>query len=94
MTRAVTFAPLSELERVNRGMAEMAAADPNFMLSQLVQFKGSDGKPVAYVRVGVSYACKECTPALERALAKGPSWVVCELHKGPGPERPIVQRPS
>lgn len=69
---------------------ELADYEPNVLITLLVQLKGSDGKPEPHIRLGMTYSCKQCQPMFERALAKLPSWVLVELNRGPGPDKPIV----
>lgn len=82
ITRAITFAPF---EDAAKHWPELVGVDPNVVLQRVVQIKENptdkDGKP--YVRLGVAYACESCTPAMETALAKLPSWVLVEINRGP-----------
>lgn len=90
--RAITLAPLDEARRHFPDVDRLAEYAPQELLMRTVAIRESPmvkaGKP--YVRLGVAYACKSCAPTMERALAKLPSWVIVEINRGPGPERPVV----
>jgi hypothetical protein len=89
--RAITFGPYSEVANDN-GLAPLVnGAPPTELFKRIVQFRGPDGKPRPYVRLGVAYSCKQCGPSFERSLAHLPSWVEVEFNRGPGPEKPLVQ---
>jgi len=86
--RARTFAPIEELHR----------RSPEFLIQLALRNEGrvpviefTYGK---FVCIGDAYACDLCRGALERELAKAPSWVLVELDNGPGKDRPIVQVPE
>lgn len=83
--RARTFVPFADFVKNMPELAmQMAAANGGSI--PCVDFKHG-----RHVRVGDAYACDLCAGALERALARGPSWVVVDIERGPGPERPVVQ---
>lgn len=94
--RAITMAPLDEVKKRDPDFDQLSAlalinaeAAERFY-KMCVQIKGSDGKPQTYIRLSTAYACKSCGPAMERALAKGPSWVIVEINRGPGPDKIIT----
>lgn len=43
--------------------------------------------------VGVAYACAACRQSLESAAAKGPSYVLVEIDRGPGEDKIVSQVP-
>ncbi len=89
LTRAMTFMPLDELQKRDPAFAVLAEVAPEKILAMIVQFKGSEGKPVPHVRIATVYACKSCTPTMEKSAARAPSYAVVEIHRGVGPDRPM-----
>lgn len=87
MTRAITMIELKEAIKRQPAIAEVIKASPEGFLQNIVQIKGTDGKPMQYMRLGIAYACKSCTPQLEKTLARAPSHVICEISRGPGSDR-------
>jgi len=47
--------------------------------------------PEDFIRVSEKVACDRCKATAERAAARGPSWVVVEIKRGPGDINPVVQ---
>lgn len=94
--RAIVMAPLDEVKKRDPDFAqisELATTNPEAakrFFEMLVQIKGSDGKPVPHVRLSTAYACKRCGPTMEKTLAKGPSWCIVEINRGPGPQKIIT----
>jgi hypothetical protein len=85
-----TFMSVKDLKaRDPNGFGLLCEIDPDAVARMLVSFKGSDGRPVPYVRIATVYACKHCAAAAERAAAHGPSYAVVEIDRGPGAD-PIV----
>lgn len=83
--RVVSFAPVDELiRRAPQLVVDLARQHGGRV--PVVDFK--HGK---HVRVGEVFGCSICRAAVERAAARGPSWVVVEFQDGPGPERTTVQ---
>jgi len=80
--RAITLAPFSDVMSHSKMFGML---DPVTVAQMIVQIKGSDGRPIPYVRIGIVYACKQCVPVLERFLAKLPSWVIVEINRPPKP---------
>lgn len=87
-TRAIVMLEMKEALK-NPSVSLLAQLAPEDILKQTVQIKGSDGKPRPYFRVSVVYACKTCTPAMEKQLAKAPSHAIVEINRGPSPDRII-----
>lgn len=55
----------------------------------LIHFKGPSG-PVAYFRFSIAYSCPLCRHAVEKELAKAPSYMVVEINEGPDPKNRLV----
>lgn len=89
LTRVITMMEMAEA-RKNPMVEAMMAMGPEAFMSQVVAIKGSDGKPQPYLRTGVAYACKGCTPALEKIAAKAPSHCIVEINRGPGEDKPLI----
>jgi hypothetical protein len=87
--RAIVMAPFSDV--ANDNAFGINQDDPAELFKVLVPLRGSDGKPVPFVRLNKAYACKNCGPAFERYLAKLPSYFVVEINRGPGTDKPLVQ---
>jgi hypothetical protein len=90
ITRVIVMAPLSEMRRRNGALDALASCSPQSLVEQLVQIDEGDGTPKPYLRVSVVYACKQCSPALEREAAKAPSWCIVEINRGPGPDKVVT----
>jgi len=84
LLRAITLAPIDEAKRYYPEIEALPSPD---LFKILVPLDPGDGKPRPHVRLGVAYACRECGPTMERALAKLPSWVVVDINRGPAQER-------
>jgi hypothetical protein len=88
--RAIVLVPLDEAQRRNM-LPPGSILNPQ-ILKCIVVIKEDPsavrGKP--YVRISITYACRQCRPALEKALAKGPSWAIHELQVGPDPTNRVV----
>lgn len=93
MTRAIVMMELKEAMKnpTIQSLAEMAPLEfMEFLQKNTVQIKTTDGKGTTpYFRVSVVYACKSCTPAMERQMAKSPSHCIVEINRGPGTDRII-----
>lgn len=88
--------PLSTI-RVLYPLDELVKRDGNFVGTMLMKDPEAFKKMCVettegiLVRVSTVYACKSCTPAAERAAAKGsPSWCVVEINRGPGPDKLVT----
>ena len=77
---------MDEMRKRDPLFDEVMAVDPAKFMALLIQTKHGP-----YVRVSTTFACKQCTPALERVVAKQPSWAIVDINKGPGPDKPIFQ---
>ncbi len=43
------------------------------------------------IRTSEAYACRLCSPSLERTVARhAPSYALVDLERGPGPDNPVV----
>lgn len=86
LTRIITLAPLKEAMKRYPSVALLAQTNEQLLLEQLVPIRENptDKRPTPYVRLGVAFACKTCTPAAEREAAKAPSWCIVEINRGPG----------
>lgn len=95
LVRAIVMLPLDEVRKrdpefdrvVQLASVNPAAAQQFFSI--LVQLKGIDGNPEPHIRISTTYACETCAPTMERVLAKGPSYAVVEINRGPGPDKII-----
>lgn len=94
LIRAISMAPLADARRHWPELDVLASESPVELFKRLVELKGSDGKPAPFVRLGIAYACQDCRRDMERAMAKLPSWVLVEINRGPGTDRPLVAVPS
>lgn len=83
--RIQTFVHLSDIEANARHALEIEIALGRLHTVQLVHGPG--------VRTGLIYACHLCAPAAEIAAAKGPSYAVVDIDRGPGEDKIISQVP-
>ena len=91
--RARTFMPLFDFLK-DYAQAAMALAAQHGGQLPCVDLRGPGNRPVKHVRLGEVYGCDGCKALLEKTLAKGPSYVVVDIQRGPGPERSIIQVPG
>lgn len=79
--------PADEAEK--RGLIPTGASKAPHLYPaiQPIAVKLTDGW---YIRASVCYACRACAPTMERALAKGPSWAVVEINRGPDPTNRVA----
>lgn len=93
VARAIVFAPLDECIKHGLVPAE-AAANPSVLLPITVQLNESVGSaalnPKTYIRLSITYACTQCLPSMERAAARGPSWMIVEFDRGPGADKIVT----
>lgn len=89
MTRFITLAPLDEMRKRDPAVEVVMKTDPQAFFKMLVPLKGASGQPEPYLRIATIYACGPCTPAAERAAAKGPSWCIVEINRGPGKDKVV-----
>lgn len=86
-SRAITFAPLKEI--FNREPERVAwLAQQNGGAVPIVEMN-TNGTPEKFVRLGETFACDICRPALEKAMAKLPSWVLVDWDDGPDPRNKV-----
>jgi hypothetical protein len=87
LVRAIVMMELKEAMK-NPAVAKVLEAAPEEIFKHIVQIKGADGKStIPYFRCSIVYACKHCTPALEKQLAKAPSHCIVEFNRGPGTDK-------
>jgi hypothetical protein len=81
--RCIRFMPMDEAK--NRGyIPQGTMATPAALAPFLVLLKGSDGRPVQFLRHDVTYSCDRCRPAHERTIAhETPSWAAVDWNHGP-----------
>jgi hypothetical protein len=89
-TRAISYAKLDELMQRTGGQ-ELIGRLLVAHRGQLPVIEFTYGK---FVKIGEVFACNLCRPTMEREAAKGPSWVLVHIDRGPGPEKPLVQVPG
>ena len=65
------------------------AQNPSKLAAILVPIQESTISRKLYVRISITYACRRCQREFERALAKGPSWCIVEINRGPGPDKVV-----
>ena len=88
--RIITYIEAAEGRK--RGFIPPFTGNPEIeaiVAKSLVQFKGPSG-PVPFFRDNIVYACRGCRPALERVMAKTPSWMQVEVQEGPNPTNKVV----
>lgn len=89
LNRTMVFMPLQDAIRQNSALEQLAIRAPGMVMEQVVQFKGTDGRPEPYFRCSVTYWCKACSPQMERTAAKAPSYCVVEITKAPQEDKII-----
>ncbi len=95
MTRVIILMPIDEARKRDGELDEMfkhaellaKAGDPSVW--QRLKGRLVDTKHGQHIRISTVYACKACTPALEREVAKAPSWVIVDINRGPGADKPL-----
>lgn len=81
--RVQTFVLLSDMSLDTR-----LAIEYQVSIGKLHTIKTPSGKAI---RTGIQHACPRCSPALERAAAKGPSYAIVDIDRGPGEDKPMIQ---
>lgn len=89
LTRCIIMAEESEALK-STAVELMRLAAPALYLQSIVKIKGSDGRPRNYFRISTTYACKRCTPAMERVAARAPSHAIVEWNYGPSADKIIT----
>jgi hypothetical protein len=89
LTRALVMMEIKEAMK-NPAVQALAAIGPAELMPHIVQIKDSTGATKPYFRVSVTYACKRCTPAMEKQLAKAPSHCIVEINRGPGVDKVVT----
>jgi hypothetical protein len=80
--RIQTFVALNDMSMATRMEIEFRIS-----LGQLHTINTAAGRAI---RTGIMHACPRCSPALERAAAKGPSYAIVDIDRGPGEDKPVV----
>lgn len=93
LTRAIVLMEVKEAIRRAPALEQVAMLSPSDFLTQTVMIRDGSGTERPYYRCSVTYACKACTPMMERMLAKAPSHCIVEINRGPGVDR-VVSGPS
>ena len=44
----------------------------------------------AFLRTSMAYACHRCEKKADKVAAKHPSWALCVIDRGPGPDKIVV----
>jgi len=83
-TRAIVLMELEEMKRRDPLLADLSIVDPVKFTQLILQTKYGP-----FIRVSTSYACPTCTPALEKAMAKCPSYCIVDINRGPGADKVI-----
>jgi hypothetical protein len=93
--RAIVLCPLDEAEKAGM-IPPGATANPRAfpeLAPVLVPVRENSSlltKPSWYVRVSMVYSCRMCRAAMERTLAKAPSWAIVEINEGPDVRNRVV----
>jgi len=82
------MAPFDEVTK--RGLLPPQAVLGGSVLQLLVPLKNTTGTVTPHVRLSMAYSCSQCMPAFEKELARAPSWVVVDLHRGPDPTNRVT----
>lgn len=88
ITTIRVYAPLKDILAVDPMLKALSEIDPQAFMQLVTQ--GLFKEPM--LLLSCVYACTSCTPEAERAAAKGPSWVVVDIDRGPSPDRLVVQK--
>ncbi len=86
-TRVIVLVQVSEMRKRDPMLDMIADTQPEKFLKMVVKSKYGP-----LLRLNTAYACKACSPALERAVAKGaPSWAIVDINRGVGTDKVSVQ---
>ena len=95
------FWPAADFQRDCPGVAmqmatDMAKSAPDGTppCIPVCKFKGPDGSPRDFVCLPLMYFCGQCLPDAEKWAARKPSYVVVEVDRGPGVDKPQSQVPG
>ena len=86
-TRCIVLAPLDEVRKRDPMFDVILELRPTDSLKLIINSKYGP-----LVRLSTAYACKACTPALERSMAKSPSWAIVDWNMGPKQGRIVSGR--
>lgn len=95
--RCITYAPFDEvLNREGvaylRYLARQAGDETGSKLPMIkLCHRAGDEVGEDHVKIGTQHACERCAPTMEKALAKGPSWILHHFDRGPGKDKSIFQ---
>ena len=84
------FWPAKDFEKDQPALAVKIASEHQGGIP-FVSFKSAGGIKRNFVHMPTLYACGHCARELEKMLAKAPSYVVVEIRRGPGEDKPQVQ---
>lgn len=85
-----SFLSVSDLKKIDpNGFGVVAEMHPDKLAAMIVLMRGASGQPVPHVRISTVYACRMCAPAAEKAAARGPSYAVVDITRGPGPDNAV-----
>jgi hypothetical protein len=76
---------------VDMNPSERIAVEEGIRLGMIKPVKLATGMAIMYSRV---HACRLCSPAAERAAARGPSYAIVDIMRSPGAEKPLVSVPG
>lgn len=77
------FWPVDEVQK--RCALPPQLLTPQALAPLVVLMKGSDGRPVPFIRISKAYSCNACRSALEKTVAQAtPSWAAVDWDYGPG----------
>lgn len=88
---ASSFCPAADFERLFPRLAVQYAMENKGSIP-IVKFRSS-GSVRAFVALPEAYACAACLPEMEKMMARKPSYIVVEFHRGPGQDKPVSQVP-
>lgn len=95
-TRVIILMPLDEMRKRDRefdeifNAAELAAKAGKPETLAKLHDRLVPTKHGPHVRISTTYGCEACTPELERAAAKAPSWCIVDINRGPGKDKAVA----
>lgn len=84
-TQYTSFGEEKELLSRVPALMLMRTAEPEKY--QMIRWVIREG---AYLRTGITYACKQCEKEADRLAAKHPTWAFVRIDRGPGPDKIVV----